>query len=131
MSKLCSDLLIKKKIANLSLKWCKENLGVNKNKTMVKLFLRIKQKKNNGFIFLGNYFSDENRIFIYGLRDITIYDIVSTIIHEYTHYLQSNKKYWLYFKTHDYLNHPYEREARRNEMKYSKNCLEEISKLIN
>ena len=39
------------------------------------------------------------------------------------------KKYWEYFETHDYSTHPYERQARRNEIKYTKanylQCLQE------
>jgi hypothetical protein len=126
-----TDIDVKKKFANLALKWCKHNLGVNKKKKKsIKLFVRIKPQKEGKYIVFGRYYIDTNSIYVYGLKLLTIHDVVATVIHEYTHYLQSNKKYWEYAKTHHYSTHPYERQARRNEKKYTSNCLNEISKLI-
>lgn len=132
MSNTNTDFILKKQIASLTLKWCKSNLGINeKKKRPVKLCIRIKPQKEGKYIVFGHYFSDINSIYVYGMRTISIRDIVATIIHEYTHYLQSDKKYWEYFKTHYYSTHPYERQARRNEERYTNNCLNDITKLLN
>ena len=130
MLKSKHNINFKKKCAFLTLKWCKKNLGINKRKkTKPKISIRINFKKDETEkTTRGAYYFDENRIIIYHINCKTINDVISTIIHEYTHYLQSNKKYWDYFKTHYYSNHPYERQANRNEEKYFLVCLSEIEK---
>ena len=126
------EFIVKRKITRLTLKWCKKNLGINKKKKKaIKLNIRIKPLKEGKYIIYGNYYSDYNSIYIYGLKEITNENVVSIIIHEYTHYLQSNKKYWEYFKTYNYSTHPYEIEARENEAKYTDICYNEIKHLIN
>ena len=60
----------------------------------------------------------------------TLDDVVSTIIHEYTHYLQSRTKYEKYEKEYYYSTNPYERQAKRNEIKYTKICLQDIKELF-
>lgn len=131
MSKKTADFDKKKKCAVLTMKWCQENLGTNKKKrTKIKISVRVKPKQEGNYVFYGDFRSDENKIIVYGLNDQSLDDIVSTVIHEYTHYLQSTKKYWEYFKTHYYSTHPYERQAKRNEIKYTSECLKEIKKLI-
>ncbi len=131
MKNKTADFDVKKKCAVLTIKWCQDNLGINKKKkNKIKISLRLRPKKEGKYIFYGDFNSKENKIVVYGVGDQSIDDIVSTIIHEYTHYLQSNKKYWEYFETHYYSTHPYERQAKRNEIKYTNECLKDIKKLI-
>lgn len=132
MLKDSPDLILKKKIARLTLKWCKNKFGVNSSKKIrIKIELRLKIKKDGNFIVFGHYYSDINTIYIYNLRNVSTNDLVSTVIHEYTHYLQSDTKYLEYLETYDYDNHPYECEARKNEKDYTEMCLNEILTLIN
>lgn len=58
----------------------------------------------------GEYSFDEmNEIIIYWKNIITEEDIIRTIIHEYTHYLQSPSWFKRYYNIgYDYNNHPYE-----------------------
>ena len=131
MAKKNVDIEIKKQYAIEAMKWCKNNLGVNKRKkNKLKVSVRVNFKKTDERDFNGSYYSNENRIIIYDLNCNSLEDVVSTVIHEYTHYLQSVKKYWEYFKTHYYSTHPYERQARRNEEKYTEVCLKSIKKSI-
>ena len=131
MAKKNVDIGIKKQYAIEAVKWCRNNLGINKRKkNKLKLSVRVNFKKTDEKNFNGSYYSNENRIIIYDLNCDTLEDVVSTVIHEYTHYLQSVKKYWEYFKTHYYSTHPYERQARRNEQKYTELCIKSIKKLI-
>lgn len=130
MGRVSIDIQRKKDLATLTLKWCKKNLGVNKRKKLPKISVRIRfinGDKNH----YGSYYFEENRIIIYDLKCKTMYDVVSTVIHEYTHYLQSMKKYFDYFTTHYYSTHPYEKQAEKNANQYSKKCLYEIKKLLN
>jgi len=131
MAKKNVDIEIKKQYAIEAVKWCKNNLGINKRKkNKLKISVRVNFKKTDEKNFNGSYYSNENRIVIYDLNCVSLEDVVSTVIHEYTHYLQSVKKYWEYFKTHYYSTHPYERQARRNEEKYTELCLKSIKKSI-
>ena len=121
----------KKRYATLALKWCRENFGENERKRK-KLFIEVTERKRtikNHAVF-GNYCFYRNKITIHTHTCETIYDIVSTIIHEYTHYLQSRNMYKYYEENYYYSTNPYEREARRNENKYTKICLKDIKKLV-
>lgn len=117
----------KKRYAALALKWCRENFGVNERKRRKVYFELVpKLKKSGSFIVFGHYCFWRNKIIIYEESCKTIYDVVSTMIHEYTHYLQSRTKYQKYEETHYYSQNPLEREAKRNEECYTKLCIKEI-----
>ena len=131
MTKKTADFDLKKKYAVLALKWCKKNLGLSERKKR-KLILEIstrKRKMKKSYVF-GTYCFYRNKIMIYEPNCSTLYDVVSTIIHEYTHYLQSRTQYSRYEKTHFYSTNPLEIEAKNNEKKYTKICFKEIRKLI-
>ena len=132
MAKRSIELELKRQYALKAIKWCRENMGVNKRKKDIpKISVRIYFRKDETERFIkGIYYSDENRIIVYHVNCETIEDVISTVIHEYTHYLQSMKKYWEYSLTYNYNTHPYERQARRNETKYTKMCIKKIKKEI-
>jgi uncharacterized protein YjaZ len=131
MGKNRIDYATKKKYAILTIKWCKENFGINeKKRTKLKFELTDKKRTIKDFPVYGNYCFWRNKITLHEPTCITIKDVVSTVIHEYTHYLQSRPKYLEYQKKYFYSTNPYEREAKRNEEKYTKICMNEIKKLI-
>lgn len=121
----------KKRYALLAIKWCKDFFGINERKRSRLVFEFTKRKKDiNGQILCGSYSFNNNRITIYGPNCETIYDVVSTVIHEYTHYMQSKTRYKNYEENYYYSTNPYEREATRNEEKHTKTCIRNIKKLI-
>lgn len=125
------DVDLKKKCAILTIKWCKVNMGVNKRrKQQLKISVRIRFKHKDDLKYYGVYYPDENRIIVYSKNCLTLEKVVETIIHEYTHYLQSSKKYFDFSKTHTYDDHPYEKEANKNQTKHTKVCFNEIKALI-
>ena len=132
MAKKCNDIEIKRQYATQAVKWCRDNMGINaRRKVLPKVSVRINFRKDENERFIkGIYYSDENRIIVYHINCCSIEEVVSTVIHEYTHYLQSMKKYWEYFDTHNYSTHPYERQARRNEIKYTPDCIKQIKKYL-
>jgi Zn-dependent peptidase ImmA (M78 family) len=84
-------------------------------------------KRTQGkFVYYGNYCLYKNQITIYINNCETLKNLVSTIIHEYTHYLQPMGRYKEYEKYYYYSTHPFERQARRNETKYTDTCLSSI-----
>jgi hypothetical protein len=132
MGKKIIDITLKRQIAKHVLKWCKENMGVNnRRKSLPKVSVRINFRKDETERFIkGIYYSSENRIIVYSANCETMDEVVSTIIHEYSHYQQSMKKYWEYFEFYYYSNHPYEKEARKNEEMYTKKCIRSIRKYL-
>ena len=131
MNKKSIDTATKKRITNLTIKWCKDFFGINdKKRTKLKLVFSNRPRTIKKCIVFGNYCFWRNTITIYIPHCQTVNEIVSTVIHEYTHYLQSRPRYQTYQKEYYYSTNPYEREAKRNEEKYTSVCLKEIKKLV-
>jgi Zn-dependent peptidase ImmA (M78 family) len=132
MTKKIVDIELKRRYAIVAMRWCRENMGINnRRKCQPKMSVRVYFRKDETEQFtMGSYYSEENRIVLYNINCKTLEDVVSTIIHEYSHYLQSMKKYWEYFNTYSYSTHPYERQAKRNEIKYTSECIKFIKKVL-
>jgi uncharacterized protein YjaZ len=121
----------KKFYANQTLKWCERYFGLCDRKRRKLLFrFSDRKRKMQNFNVFGNYCFYRNEIIIYLPNNHTIYDVVSTVIHEYTHYLQVRTKYREYEKTRYYSQNPLERQAKRNEDRYTNICLKDIKKLF-
>ena len=108
---------VKRLFAIRAMRWCRDYMGVNnRRKSLPKISVRINFRKDETERFIkGIYYSYENRIIIYDLNCKTIEDIVSTVIHEYTHYLQFWPWYTRYKNLYKYENNPYEVQARNME----------------
>jgi hypothetical protein len=131
MSKSPIDDEIKIIYTKMSLDWCKENLGINERKrSELQLIISNKKRKKGKYVLYGSYCFFKNRIIIYTPNCLSLFDIAGTIIHEYTHYLQSRTKYAMYEKSHYYSTNPLERQAKRNEVKYTKIGLKKIKKQL-
>ena len=131
MGKKNNNFELKKKYALMAIKWCKNYLGENDRKRSKLLFEFTERKRTiKGYMVYGNYCFYRNKITIHTSTCETLHDVVSTIIHEYTHYLQSRNMYKYYEKNYYYSTNPYEREARRNENKYTRTCINEIKKMV-
>jgi hypothetical protein len=121
-----------KKISHLILEWCVNNLG-KPNKKHDPLILTVSNISN----FEKHGLSEEKGVYDPIDTEITIYrynlssieDLVKTVIHEYTHFLQMpNSRYCRmydkYDDEHGYWDNPLEVEARNNENKYYVECME-------
>ena len=125
------DFETKKLYCTLALKWCKKFFGQNELKrTKLSLEFTTRKRSHKNRSVLGNYCFYRNKITIYLNANETLYDIVSTVIHEYTHYLQSRNQYKIYQDHYYYSTNPYEREAKKNEEKYTDLCIKEIKKFL-
>jgi Zn-dependent peptidase ImmA (M78 family) len=131
INKKIHDNHLKLLFLNSTLDWCRVNMGLNprKRKEMEVILSEKKMVKKN-IVYYGKYCFNKNRMTIYINNCETIYDVISTIIHEYTHYLQSSTKYREYTKKYYYSQNPCERQAKKNETKYTKTCFNEIKNLI-
>ncbi len=127
MVKKNNNFELKKKYAILTIKWCREFFGVNeRKKTKLEFEFTTRKRSIKKAMVYGNYCFYRNKMTIHEPACETLYDVVSTVIHEYTHYLQVRRKYREYEMTRYYSQNPMEREAKRNEDKYTKECLKYI-----
>jgi hypothetical protein len=126
------DFDTKKLYAEQALHWCKNYFGKSKRKKR-DIVLKFSKtiERNNRSIYFAKYCFLRNQILIYLNNCPTTLSIVQTIIHEYTHYLQSRTKYYYYKKKYTYKNNPFEIEAEKNEKIYGKICLKEIDNQFN
>jgi hypothetical protein len=78
-------------------------------------------------MYTAYYDAYNNEIHVWKLKHRTFIGFCGTIIHEYTHYLQSIKRKYnklnLYYS---YKNHPMEREANKIEQRDKWKCYNEI-----
>ena len=116
----------KRVIAEKTVEWCKANLGTKRSK------LTLKVRKANAVALKENevgHFKYWNNEMVLN-HDVckSVKMILTTIIHEYTHYLQPmRQKYVELYEKHGYWKHPFEIEARSNEKLWVK-CYEEVVK---
>ena len=94
MAKRYDDIEIKTQYALEAFKWCRKTFGLSDTKRR-KLDFSVsnKERKNGRFRFMGNYCFWRNKMVIYAPNCYTLNEVVSTVIHEYTHYLQSGPQY--------------------------------------
>ncbi len=131
MNKKSCKINLKKHYATKALKWCKIFFGENDRKrTKLKFEFTTRKRRMKTWDICGNYCFYRNKMTIHEPACKTIYDIVSTVIHEYTHYLQSRNQYKTYEQSYYYSTNPYEREAKRNEKKYTDMCIKYIKSYL-
>lgn len=118
---------IKKKYAILSLRWCKKKFGKSPTKKR-KLILNFINKEGyyGKYPIYGKFCYTTNKITIYSPMCDTLNEIISTVIHEYTHYMQSGYQYRIYQKKYYYSQNPYEKQAKKFEKKYRIECFRYI-----
>ena len=86
----------------------------NKDIPTLKIFSGSKSKRSKTETF-GEYYHSENAIEIWCGPHIDFEDLASTILHEYSHYLQFWPWYTRYRSMYTYEKNPYEIEAKESE----------------
>ena len=124
------DLKIgKKEFVMLALRWCSTNLGTIKHPYELKIHYYRHNKYGGRFLFNGK------KIVIYVYDQLNLIYLIDTVIHEYTHHLQFDKKSCErdYNKNHHevgYWNNPFEIEARMVAERNRESCLKWVLKQI-
>jgi hypothetical protein len=121
----------KVKFVNTVIDWCKENMEYPKHH---KYYPTVEVKYYINKKISGDYSSKSRVIRIFINNHKSIDELVNTIIHEYTHYLQMPRdtnqlEYTKYNKTKGYYNNPYEIDAREKAEFYTPKCIKDLSKL--
>lgn len=117
-------------VAQKCFNWCKKKFGSPISETSKKAYpsLILVPDRRRKRLY-GEYSPSKIKIFLNVCQ--TKKDIVSTIIHEYTHFLQmpkSIKPYHKIQKDFEYSDNPFEKEAVLAESKFTKKCLKQIKK---
>lgn len=110
-------------IVNMTMSWCKKYLGMSEYKRNYCTWKLIKNLECNEET--GYYDPRNNVIYIYWNNMDNIKDIISTCIHEWTHYQQPIlKEYYKWNGT--YSKNPYQRKAYYKEHTKLFTCWNEI-----
>lgn len=124
------DLRIpKKRFVLLVLQWCSANFGMIKHPYQLKIYY-YKNKNISGQFLYWN-----KQIIVYMYPDLGLIELTDTIIHEYIHHLQFQKKstekdYNKEHKDKGYLKNPYEVEARKLAKKHTDECFKWVMNKI-
>lgn len=122
----------KSKFVNEVVKWCINNMQYpSGHKFYPQVKICYYKTKRNRF---GDYNSNIRLIRIFINNHCTVEEIINTIIHEYTHYLdmpahQNQKEYNRYLKQIGYFDNPYEINARVTADRYTPLCFEDMQRL--
>jgi hypothetical protein len=115
-----------------TIKWCRTNMGVYK-KRKNKFSVAVRSQRNVTREMYGACYGEfnylTNTLYIHPEQHETVKELIRTTIHEYTHYLQPVRTYYTALsKKYGYQNNPFEKEARKNEDLYYKECWKNIKK---
>ena len=122
----------KASFVNEVLKWCMKNMAYpTGHKYYPQMKICYYKTKRNRF---GDYSSNTRLIRIFINNHNSVEELVDTIIHEYTHYLQmpsqqDQKQYNMYLKQKGYYKNPFEINARESADKYTSICLKDMKRM--
>lgn len=123
-----SDVKINRNTALKIYEWCRKQYGRSKYNGKYPHFSFKKGDHTNDDL-MGEYDFIDNEIFINSNQIETLEDLVSTIIHEYTHYKQNMRVDWIvlnkYFDPYT-LDHPLEKEAEEISKRDLLVCMKDI-----
>lgn len=110
------------KIANLAYQWCEMRFG-HPLKTVICDF-KVSRDKRVKYM-LGEYMERVIKIYVHNCKSYT--EVIRTVIHEYTHYIQmpklsDNSKYCKLDEKYGYIDNPFEVEARNAEDMFLGSC---------
>jgi hypothetical protein len=121
----------KAKFVNEVLRWCMKNMDYpSGHKYYPQVKICYYKTKHSRF---GDYTSNIRLIRIFINNHTSVEELVDTIIHEYTHYLQmptqqDQKEYNRYLKQKGYYKNPFEINARETANKYTSICMKEMKR---
>ena len=116
------------RIAEMALRWCRRNIGVNYRKKYLPAWYIIKSPGCESLC--GEYDCWDNEVYVYWDQCTDVRELINTCIHEWTHQMQPIRtKYYKYPGT--YSRNPYERQARYNEIKYTPVVWKQIKTKLN
>jgi hypothetical protein len=102
---------VDRKFVNSIFDYCISQFGYSKYQRVLPRLILYNRPCRSEPENCGYYDYSKNVICIFKPSHRSCLDLVNTIVHEYVHYLQSEKKYYKLEKKHEYKDHPFEVEA--------------------
>lgn len=115
------------KIVNLTIAWCKKNFTPPHIKRRKELLVMVYNSPTDRVY--GQYCEQNNWLTINLGVCHNVRDVITTTIHEYTHFCQDLKQYSVMTKKLGYDRNPFEVEARENESYYKK-CWKSVKRKL-
>lgn len=116
-------------IGDRVVEWCAKNLGTSKYHDGLPIIDPAYESdaKDTKDIY-GEYDQDQNLIQPYTRLNRTVKQLVNTVIHEYTHYLQNPTWLQRYLAKHGHTpnRNPYEARATANGLIYTEKCMKDL-----
>lgn len=103
--------------------WCKTNLGTKNCKPAPQIKFYHKRKYEG---WLGMYDWDDNVIEINKDGHSSVLDLIDTMVHEWSHYLQPSRQFNKRDEEHGYDENPYEVEANHRASIWKRVCYKEV-----
>lgn len=126
-NKQANKLAPSRKYVNKIVDWCVKTYGKSKYN---RYFPEIKYRKGEYMTedprVMAFYDSEDDVIFINKNDHNTVYQLASTIIHEYTHYKQNQTHYDVLSRYLPYHKNPMEIEANKIARRDARKCVKEI-----
>lgn len=118
-----------KKISRLIIFWCFDHWGDNNR---IKKPLRIHLDYDKESDYYAEYIIEKKEHILRILlnKNKTIEDLISSILHEFTHRLQSDKEYDRLSKKYSYSKHPHEKMAIKISEHFSRVCWNDLESRI-
>lgn len=110
--------------------WCVKNYGMSKyNKEFPTVMYRTAKYMDEDPRTMAYYDEEEGVMYIKKEDHNSVYQLASTIIHEYTHYKQNLHHYNIISMYTPYKEHPMEKEANEVAKRDAWKCVREIKSL--
>lgn len=110
-----------------TINWAQDNMGTKRKR--LPLTIKVTKQKIYHIPVCGMYDPSTNIIYINPIECGDVKEVIKTVIHEYTHYLQDIRSYGRLLREVGYDKHPMEKEARDNEKLYT-HCWKNIKNKI-
>jgi hypothetical protein len=121
---------INRKVIKTALRYCVETFGLSKFNGPVPNIIVKRSRLVGDERCRGFYDVSINTIVIFPIAHISFIDVVNTVIHEYTHYLQDLGLYNILYRSFGYWDHPQEIEADKIATEYQWSCKHYIKERI-
>jgi hypothetical protein len=113
---------INRKVIKTALEYCVKTFGLSQFNGSIPSIIIKRGRLEGDEKCRGFYDVSINTIVIFHIAHTSFIDVVNTVIHEYTHYLQDLGLYSILYRSFGYWDHPQEIEADKTAKEYQWRC---------
>lgn len=121
---------VNRRVIKLALEYCVKTFGLSKFNGPIPNIIVKRNRLEDDKRCRGQYDSTTNTIIVIPIAHSSFIDVINTVIHEYTHYLQDLGIYSILYRSFGYWDHPQEIEADKTASKYQWRCKNYIKEMM-